>query len=251
MARIIWDVELKVGGAIKVENAFSMRQAKGFDPDDQFYSDVFIKNGSNGLIASITAYAPNSEIAYKAALYFFGNMVDVLCFKIDIPLYLYYYNAMNTNKVDYTTKRILNREIFEESFRIAREFSMDVTKSTVMRALGWYRKGLVSNDPIDKFLSLWNVIESLAAKFHTDTDRTRNGAINQIYQCFLDYIGREETWGLEGRWINNMHELRSQLAHGGRTIDVDTIGEVSTYNVTLKNQANLLIQKIYDSLLTD
>ena len=251
MTRIIWNVELKVGGAIKVERSFSMQQAKGFDPVDQFYSDVLIKNGRNGLTAQIPAYAPNSEIAYKAALYFFGNMIDVLCFKTDIPLYLYYYDAMNTHNVEYTTKRILNKRIFEDSFRIAREFSMDEAKSAVMRALGWYRKGLISDDPIDKFLSFWNVIESLGAKFHTETDRTRNGAINQIYQCFLDYIGREESWGLGDRWINNMHELRSQLAHGGRTIDINTIEEVSAYNVTLQNQTNLLLHKIYDIFVTN
>ena len=72
--------------------------------------------------------------------------------------------------------------------------------------------------------------------------------LNQIYQCFLDYIGQEETWGLPDRWINSMHELRSQLAHGGRTIDIHTIEEVSEDNVTLKNQANLLLQRICDRL---
>ena len=248
MPRIVWEVKLEVGGAVKVARPFDMRQAKGFDPNDQFYSDISIKNGACGLIANITAYAPTSEIAYKAALHFFGNMIDVLCFKIDLPLYLYYYHVTNRGNEEYTTKRILDKPLFEESFRIAREYAVNTEKSAILRALGWYRKGLMSSDPIEKFLSLWNVVESLGAKFHAQTDRTNNGSINQIYQCFLDYIGQEETWGLPDRWINSMHELRSQLAHGGRTIDIHTIEEVSENNVTLKNQANLLLQRICDRL---
>lgn len=248
MSRIVWEVKLEVGGAIKVVRDFDMWQAKGFDPSDQFYSDILIKNSCCGLTASITAYAPTSEIAYKAALYFFGNMIDILCFKIDLPLYLYYYHVTNRGNEEYTAKRILDKQLFKDSFRLAREYSTDDRKSVVLRALGWYRKGLMSSDPIEKFLSLWNVIESLGAKFHTKTDRTNSGAINQIYQCFLDYIGQQETWDLPERWINSMHELRSQLAHGGKTIDIHTIEEVSEYNITLKNQANLLLHKICDRL---
>lgn len=244
--RTVWEVTLEVGGAIKVGSPFSMRQAKGFD-QDQFYSDISIKNNPRGLTANITAYAPDEELAYKAALYFFGNMVDVLCFKINQPLYLYYH-AANTRFEEYTTKRILDKQLFEESFRDAREYSMDRTKSVVLRAVGWYRRGLMSSDPIDKFLSLWNVIESLGTKFHTQTERTNGGAINQIYQCFIDYIGREVEWGLPDRWINDMHTLRSQLAHGGITVDINTIVRVSDHNETLKNQAKILLGNIIQRL---
>ena len=248
MTRIVWEVKLEVGGPIKVAREFDMREAKGFDSDNQFYSDVSIKNNRCGLAVSITAYAPTSDIAYKAALYFLGNMIDVLCFKINLPLYLYYYHVTNRGDEEYVTKRIVDKQLFEDSFRIAREYATDETKSVVLRAFGWYRKGLMSSDPIEKFLSLWNVIESLGAKFHTPTDRTNNGSINKIYQCFLDNFGQENTWELPDRWINDMHNMRNQLAHGGRTIDIHTIEEVSKYNVTLKNQANLLLQKICDRL---
>jgi hypothetical protein len=244
MPSIIWDVTLEVVGPVKVNLPIDMRQAKGFNPDDQFYSDVLVKSSRYGLTANITAYAPTSEIAYKAALHFFGNMIDVLSFKIDAPLNLYHKYFTSIGLSEYSVKRILDRNIIVESFRTSRDYSINERKSAVLRAMGWYRKALTSNDPIDKFLSLWNVIESLGAKFHTPNERTKSGAINQIFQCFLEYIGEEASWGLEERWINNMHQLRSQLAHGSITIDIHTIEDVAVKNEAIQKQANLLLHKI-------
>jgi len=246
MPRIIWDVTLEVVGPVKVSRSLNMLQAKGFDTNDQFYSDVLIKSSRNGLTANITAYAPTAEIAYKAALYFFGNMIDVLCFKIDVPLNLYHITANSIGGVGYPIKRILDSHTIEESFRTAREYSIDENKSTLLRAMGWYRKGLTSSDPIDKFLAFWNVIQSLGAKFHTPTERTTNGAINQIFQCFIDYFGDQASWGLEDRWINTMHDMRNRLAHGGITVDIHTIEDVAGKNEVLRTQANFLLHKICD-----
>lgn len=245
MPRIIWDVKLEVVGPVKVNSSIYMSQAKGFDPYDQFYSDVLVKSSRYGLTANITAYAPTSDIAYKAAFHFFGNMIDVLSFKIDAPLNLYNMN-FSSSTGEYSIRRILDRNIIDDSFSIASEYSINESESTVLRAMGWYRKALTSNDPIDKFLSLWNVIQSLGSKFHTPNERTRSGVINQIFQCFLEHIGEEVSWGLEDRWINNMHELRSQLAHGGINIDIHTIENVAIKNEVLQKQANLLLHKICD-----
>ncbi len=248
MQRVTWDVKLEVVGPVKVNQTVNMRQEKGFDSEDQFYSDVQIKSNRYGLTANVTAYAPTSEIAYKAALHFFGNMIDVLSFKIDAPLNLYHINSKSMGLGEYSVKRILDRNIIDESFQTAREYSINETKSAALRAMGWYRKGHISNDPIDRFLAFWNVIEILGVKFHTPTERTSSGAINQIFQCFLDYIGEETSWGLVDRWINNMHQLRSQLAHGGITIDIHTIEDVAEKNEVLQKQANLLLYKICDRL---
>lgn len=244
MPRTIWDVELDVGGPIKVKRAFSMKQAKGFDPEDQFYSDVKITNSRIGLTASVTAYAETQDVAYKAALYFFGTMIDVLCFKVDLPLFLYYYKTDVVFNENPRTKRIVTQGEFSNSFRTAREFSLADDKSVLLRAMGWYRKGMMTYDPIEKFLSYWNVIESLGAKFHTQTDRTSSGAINQIYQCFLDYFGEDNSWHLPDRWINDRHDLRSQLAHGGVTVDIQTIETVSEQTDELRTVAHKLVSGI-------
>lgn len=244
MPRIVWDVSLEVNGPVKVEQSFNMRQAKGFDPDDQFYSDVKIANSRNGLKANVTAYADTQDIAYKAALYFFGNMIDVLCYKVDLPLFLFYYNTSVSIDDEFRTKRIIDQELFSDSFRIAREYSLCEEKFVLLRTMGWYRKGITTYDPMEKFLSFWNVIEGIGAKFHERTPRTQNGAINQIYQCFLDYFGEANTWGLPDRWINDMHDLRSRLAHGGAPVDIHTIEEISSYNDVLKATAHRLMDSI-------
>jgi hypothetical protein len=247
MPRTVWEITLEVGGPVKVEHPFSMRQAKGFEQGDQFYSDIKIANVHNGLKANVTAYADTQDVAYKAALYFFGSMIDVLCFKIDLQLFLYYYNSSFSNNDGFATKRILTQELFVKCFNIARDYSMDEHKAAIIRAMSWYRKGIMTYDPIEKFLSFWNVIECLGAKYHTPTERTADGAINQIYQSFLDYFGCENEWGIPERWINEIHSIRNQLVHGVDAINIHTIEKVSQCNELLKATAYRHMQNINNS----
>lgn len=102
----------------------------------------------------------------------------------------------------------------------------------------------MSEDPIDTFISYWNVFEILGSKYHTETLRTSSGIKNKIYQCFLDYIGAQDLWGVPQDWISTVCELRNQLVHGGREIDIDTIEEIEKYRLQLHDQAHFLLLKI-------
>jgi hypothetical protein len=56
----------------------------------------------------------------------------------------------------------------------------------LLRGLGWYRKGLYTEDPFDKFLAFWNAIEIVAAYYQSefvpsiDRERAKKGSKSQI-----------------------------------------------------------------------
>ncbi|MBZ9688279.1 hypothetical protein G9F72_018265 [Clostridium estertheticum] len=133
MPRLIWEVKFEVDGHIKVKSRMSLRQAKGFL--DQFYSDIVIQNSRLGITVSVTAYATNAVIAYKVALYFLSNMVDVLCCELDLPLFLYYYDVNARNKKDYTIKRIVEQEQIERCFYKSRDYQQSADLQPLLKSM--------------------------------------------------------------------------------------------------------------------
>ncbi|WP_434351294.1 hypothetical protein [Trichococcus flocculiformis] len=85
---------------------------------------------------------------------------------------------------------------------MARTFERDHQK--ILRAISWYSKGKISQNTLDQFLAYWSVIEILAKEYHQPTERTETGIINKAYQCFIDYFGEIDQWGLPERWINDI-----------------------------------------------
>lgn len=244
MDRIVWEVELKLTGPIKIRNNINFQTEKGFTMLP-FYSDINIKNINNGIRATVTAYANKKELAYSAAYVFFGQMVDVLSFKINEPIFLYYYeNNFSINK-RYEIKRLLLKQDFSNAFEHARELL--INNPILLKAYGWYRKGLATEDPYDQLLAFWNVIEIITPKYHNETDRTKIGIINKTWQCFIDLWGSQDSWPVIGgqeRWINNVCEIRNHIAHGVREINLENIMEIMCYVEDLKKLSSTLLQEI-------
>jgi hypothetical protein len=81
-----------------------------------------------------------------------------------------------------TRRRIEYFEV-EKAFHEAHRHA--VNNPPFLRGLGWYRKGLYTEDPFDKYLAFWNAIEIVASKYYRyipgiDIDRAKKGAKNQI-----------------------------------------------------------------------
>lgn len=128
---------------------------------------------------------------------------------------------------------------------MARRFELEQPK--LLRAIGWYSKGKISLNTFDQFLAYWNVIEILGKEFHTHTDRTQNGVKNQIYQCFIDFFGEIESWGLPANWIDNMYDKRNEIVHGGEDTTLEAINLVPELVPLLEQTAKSLIDHIIDS----
>ena len=239
--RKIWAVDIDIVGPITISNVINFRQEKGFD-QDQFYSNIILQNAEYGVAATVTAYAESAEIAKMAAFVFLGRMTDVLVFDNGISLSLYDHGELSGSFNQNSTRRLLAEEEFVAAFNIARKLEQE--HHYLLKAIGWYAKGMNSNNTLDAFLSFWNAIEISGEHYHTHTDRSESGAINMVYQCFLDYFGTEEQWHLPDRWINDMHDQRNKIAHGGLETTAAAINDVSILIPSLTNVAKRILDAI-------
>lgn len=241
--RKIWEVVIDIVGPISISKDIIFKQEKGFD-EDQFYSNIILKNEKVGVTATVTAYADSSEIAKTAALVFLGRMTDILVIDNNIPLIL----QDNESRAQYlgrsSARRLLEKEEFIAAFNVARRLEIDHPR--LLKAIGWYAKGKNSNNTLDSFLAYWNAIEITGIEYHTDTERAKNGTINMIYQCFFDYFGDLQHWGVHDRWINEMHEKRSRIAHGAEETTAEAITGVSVLIPTLAEISRKLIFKVLE-----
>jgi hypothetical protein len=236
-----WEVKLSVDGSIKVYKTINFSVLKGFHLDQPFYSDIILHNSNAGIDAYITAFALTDELANKAALIFFGQMLDALALNINQPLYLRLSEHELRGKTNYTVRRLVEEREWREAFYVANRLSE--AEPTFLRALGWYRKGLFSEDPFDKFLAFWNSIEVTASKYHPQTPRAQNGSKSQIWECFKLLWGEGDNWpnvirGEEG-WIDENYETRKNIAHGIASVSIHDVE-----NVLLKlNKIKILSQE--------
>lgn len=240
-----WEVSLYVDGPVTVKRRVVTTQQKGFRVDDPFYSDIEITNIPSGLKATVTARAPDHVIAYTAAVYFFGHMLDALTLAVNRPMDLSLTERERPSAPRHDVKRIIEREEFEAAFHEAH--SLRQGGPALLRSLGWYRKGLTTDDPLDKFLAFWNVIEIVAGKFYQsvlaiDQQRAKNGCKSQVWECFktlwgavrgvagdrgTDRVDRRQLLGPPRRGPRRRLHRRPQGGGGGRAVARDRAGVVS------------------------
>lgn len=222
-----WEANLTVFGPIKTERVQSFKVFKDFHHDNPFYSDISLSNVSYGLTATVTAFASTSEFANKAALLFFGKMLDTLSLKIRQPIFLSFSSENPIRIKPYSVRRIIEKDEWKTAFQESR--LLNEKEPTFLRALGWYRKGQYTDDPFDKFLAYWNSIEITATKYHTPTHQTQNGSKNQIWECFKTLWGDCTDWPtIQGNenWIKDNYEIRTNIAHGLTPITVDEVEKI-------------------------
>jgi hypothetical protein len=245
-----WEVDLYVDGPVTVNERIKTTQQKGFLVNDPFYSNIEIDRIPSGIKSTVTAQAPNQATAYKAALFFFGGMIDALTLSINCPMYLSFtersHTAAQRHSVNqfietrshtaaqrHGVRQIIEKRQFEHAFRDAHQ--LERNNPAFLRSLGWYRKGLTTDDPLDKFLAFWNAIEIVASKYYSSIpsinyEWAREGSKNQVRACFDALWGDCEAWPVipgQSRWIKESYAVRIGVAHGAASIDVHKVAEVA------------------------
>lgn len=244
-----WEVKLSIDGPIKTSPIKSFKVFKGFQADNPFYSDISIKNSNSGVTLSVTATASNSDLARKAALLFIGKMLDTLSLKIKLPLFLGFTEDRSSFSYKGNVKRIIKSKEWLDAFKDARLLTDN--EPTILRALGWYRKGLYTEDSYDKFLSFWNSIEITATKYHRRTERTLNGSKSQIWECFKTLWGDCSDWPvIDGneKWIDDYYSLRKDIAHGVAPITVESVQKIIVKLEELEQVASIFLTGFIDTL---
>lgn len=238
-----WTTNIYVNGPIDIDNEISFRSRKDIEYGDTLYSNVIIKKAKDGIKLSVNSYAPDIEFGKKAALIYSGLALDVLSVKIKCPLYVSIHELRpRYNFSEYDVLRTVTEDEWKFAFYESR--LLKLTEPAFLKALGWYRKGLNSDDPFDKFLAFWNSIEVVAGKYHTSNKKTDKGIKNQIWQCFKELWGECDDWKIIGGqtdWIDNAYQDRINVAHGIITIDVASIDEITKKLNVIEKLANIFL----------
>jgi hypothetical protein len=251
-----WEVPLYVDGPVTVNRRINMTRQKGFRQDDPFWSEIEIMPTSSGIRAKVTARAPNRKLAFDAAVFFYGRMLDVLSLEIDESMYLRLaerQDSSNGRSREDIRRRIEVREI-ENAFEEVRHLA--INSPSFLRGLGWYRKGNYTEDPFDKFLAFWNAIEIVASKYFRyiptiDLSRAK-GSKGQIWECFKALWGPCENWPIiasDTQWIDESNATRVEIAHGTASVDISKVGEVSAGISRIRQVAHRFLRDSRDGLL--
>ncbi len=222
-----WEVDLNIYGPITVRGEVHLREPKGFRLPEPFQSEIVIRSQHSGVQIATTAHASTIQNARKVSLVFIGYMLDTLTLHIDLPIFLNYTSIRTVRGDNYTERRIITELEWHEAFCEARLLAM--SEPVFLRALGWYRKGLYTEDSLDSFLAFWNSIEIVVAKYHPDNDEAKKGSKSQMWECFKQIWGECGKWpeiAGQTKWIDNNYDARLAVAHGTQPITVESVEDI-------------------------
>lgn len=222
----IYEVEFFIVGPFKFRNDIRLQTTKELQIGNVFDSEINIKQSLRSNVITATVLTNHIDRAEKVAALFIGKMLDVLCLKANCKIDI---GTVENRINNYKINAILNLEDIRESFEIARSLNLHPVNNKLLRAYSWYRKGLNSENTLDKFLAFWNSISVVSDAYCENNERTRKGIINRIWNCFIQIWGQNEDWPLianDNNWINEHNEIRNQIAHGGITVDIEYINNV-------------------------
>jgi hypothetical protein len=234
----IYEVELLVSGPITIRRPISFDTDKELHLGDIFRSDISTKKHAQGIVVTSTVYTIDQDRAHKVALLFVGKMLDILAIKTNSPL-----NVSLNEYRQLTDKNIVKTLIDEQELRSCFELSrqLNLHEGKILRALNWYRKGLYTDDPFDKFLAFWNSINVVAAGYHNQNPRTSLGIVNQIWDCFSTLWSNDcNNWEFingDTRWINDNNDIRNDIAHGSIAVEINYVENVITRLKTVQKVA--------------
>jgi hypothetical protein len=235
-----WEVDLSVSGPISLSRKLSLDVEKGYE--HPFTTNVRLRKTSYGVSVTLIARASSQSQTNSAAIFFVGQMLDLLAHWIDLPLYLGI-TGTETRIPTSNTRRIVHETEWRNAFERSRMYGQ--IYPSYSRSLSWYRKGLISEDPIDKYLAFWSALESVGSKHARDNERTRRGSVNQICDCFDQLWESVETWKViqnNADWVNRFHETRNGISHGYIQVEVETIRQIAEQLPTLKSLVHSFLE---------
>lgn len=223
----VYKVDLTIVGPLTIEEPMVFDTEKELTVGDVFKSKISLTPVEQGLWISTTVFTSDADSACRVAILFVGKMLDILSIKTNMPYYVT--NKDVKNKFENVTVRpVIDRYELDRCFELSR--FLNLNKTTLSRSLTWYRKGLYTEDPFDKFLAFWNSINVVAGKYCEKNELTQRGTVNQIWDCFVRLWGKDkvkkefEPNGVD--LIGEMNDIRNNIAHGLVPVEITYVQNV-------------------------
>ena len=258
-----WEVELYISSHSKIDKSIEFKSQKGdYDP---FYSQINISNFYDGLKINIEAIAESEEDAIDAGYYFIGQALNYISYKENLPFDLHKHLSQGQLQKR-NARKILTKDDWVEAFQLGREIQME--KANLAISLGWYRKSLNSQDPIDSFLSRWLVIESICKKTKLDERIEREKEEDKNSGNYGDNPLRSQgkgdifykikqkllTYEIEMNFdkLYKIKNRRNDIAHGKFAINkIEIIKEIIEMNKDIKEVSHQLLTKEVESFISE
>jgi len=243
-----WNVTLFANGKIAVNRQYELTKRKDFISNRPLNSTISVSKqrlnfkSAGGLEIRLDTFATNENYAIKAGLTFLGYVIDILSHRTGLAIQLSLYPSEIPKWDIQSALREIPQSEFSECFDESR--LLRLTEPAFLNAISWHRKGLCSENSIDKFLGFWNSIEVLAGNYHHSNERTKKGIKNQVWSIFNILYGEPENWNIihnDDGWIDYIYSLRNEIFHGSGEIGqaefieriINVLPELETVSSTL------------------
>lgn len=225
MERGEWEIGMSITGDVAVRHAIEIDVMKG--SRNPFMTTVRIENAHHGVNLKVISQGSSAKGASHSGLFFVGEMLNILCLHLDTSLYLSLSDA-DIGTLAKSVRRIISRDEWINMFSLGREYGQ--SRPVFARALSWYRKGLNSEDQIDKLLAIWLSLEVIGKNYGINTHKTKSEIVNRITHCFNCVWETPNSWPIipSGEsWFYHIKEKRNEIAHGTFKIHPESLEAIS------------------------
>ena len=155
-----WVFELNVFGPIQIPARFALDEVESFYFDDVFFRSIEVKGATQGAQCSIKAHAESGAVAGQVALHTLDQVAHILALQTNLALVVSRQESRPFARNNSSHKRIMDKMEWQQAFREAHHLLH--REPSYLQALGQYRKALGEENPINKYITLFQAMESVA-----------------------------------------------------------------------------------------
>ena len=236
-----WEVSLALSGPVTLpRRSLDLNVIKGVRRP--YETQVTLTKASKGIEARVIVNDRSQSSANESAVFFVGQMLDVLCLHSDLPLFVSLDGPTFRSNDDHV-KRIVSDDEWKEAFESGRTYGQQ--RPNLSRAISWYRKGRTSEDPIDRLLAIWLSMEVVAHQNSTVTvPRGRSEITARLLECMTTLwggINSAPQLSITADRLEEMRRQRNDIAHGNINVDIETMQAVTEYLPDLQALAHAFL----------
>jgi hypothetical protein len=183
----LWAFEIGVQGPFAMQGRWALEEVESFLPDSAFFQSIEVKAAPFGAQLSCKVFADTSLLAQQMAFHAIEQVIDVLGTQCNLPLTATLQEARPMARDRHPIKREITKHEWQLAFGQTHHFAAH--EPAFLRSLGAYRKTLLQENIVERWLLLGRALVVLA------TDKQPGVApLDAIASCGSLLWGNEADW---------------------------------------------------------